>query len=165
MPSRSFDNKDHLEENHELLLTRVGHWVEHTSIAQRFQRLCFCLYLYPPELLSLNLYMTLLSFVMLLLNYVFSPIQQAHCILMSALASFMKKNLWKFTARVMFLAMCTILWRCKLKPPQNGNLKKPKIDVSSNSRSYVFLFATSIYDSTCIENLETNGNNTSILLS
>ena len=76
----------------ELLLTRFGHGVEHSSVAQKFQRLCFCFYLYFPELLSLNLYMTLLSFVMLLLNYVFSPIQQAHCILMSASASFMKKT-------------------------------------------------------------------------
>ena len=52
----------------ELLLTRFGHWVEHSSVAQKFQRLCFCLYLYLPKLLSLNLYMALLSFVMLLLN-------------------------------------------------------------------------------------------------
>ena len=107
--------------------------MEHSSVAQKFQRLCFCSYLYLPKLLSLNLYMTLLSFVMLLLNYVFSPIQEAHCILMSALASFMKKTFENLQlARIMFLAMCTILWRCKLKPPQNGNLKNPKIDVSRN---------------------------------
>ena len=36
--------------------------------------------------------MILLSFVMLLLNYVFSSVQQAHCILMSALASFTKET-------------------------------------------------------------------------
>ena len=46
----------------------------------------------------------------------------------------------------------------KSKPKNHKNAKL-------NSRSYVFLFATSIFDSTCIENLETNGNNTSILLS
>ena len=101
-------------------------------LKSRFQRLCLCLYLYLAELLSLNLYMTLLSFVMLLLNYVFSPIQQAQNIDVSISEFHEKKKLWKFTACVMFLAMCTSLWRCKLKPSQNGDLKKPQINFSRN---------------------------------
>ena len=61
-------------------------------LKSRFQRLCLCLYLYLPKLLSLNLYMTLLSFVMLLLNYVFSPIQQAQNIDVSISEFHEKKN-------------------------------------------------------------------------
>ena len=62
------------------LLTRFADWVEHTSVAQRFQRVCFCLYLYLAKLSSWNLYMILLSLVMLLFNSVFPPIQQSRYI-------------------------------------------------------------------------------------
>ena len=120
--SRTFDNKDQLEENHELLLTRFGHWVEHTSIAQRFQRFCFCLYLYLPKLLSLNLY-TWSCYHLLC----FSSISFAHSAstlyIDVSISEFHEKILRKFTARMMFLAMCTILWRCKLKPPHRESKK------------------------------------------
>ena len=57
------------------------------------------MYLYLPELLSLNLYMTLLSFVMLLLNYVFSPIQQAQNIDFSISEFHEKKTLKIYSLR------------------------------------------------------------------
>ena len=65
----------------------------------------------------------------------FSPIQQARyirCIDVS-ISKFQKTCLCKFSACVMFLDVsCTILWRCKLKSPQNGNLKKSIIHLSRN---------------------------------
>ena len=54
--------------------------------------------------------------------------------LMSAsISEFQKTCLRKFSALVMFLDISsTILWRCKLKSPQNGNLKKRIIHLSRN---------------------------------
>ena len=46
-------------------------------------------------------------------------------------SEFQKTCLRKFSALVMFLDISsTILWRCKLKSPQNGNLKKRIIHLS-----------------------------------
>ena len=62
----------------------------------------------------------------------FSPIQQARYIDVS-ISEFQKTCLCKFSACVVLLDVsCTILWRCKLKSPQNGNLKKSIIHLSRN---------------------------------
>ena len=46
-------------------------------------------------------------------------------------SEFQKTCLCKFSACLMFLDVsCTIFWRCKLKSPQNGNLKKSIIHLS-----------------------------------
>ena len=78
----------------------------------------------------INLYMILLSFVMLLLNSVFSPIISASMIYWyQHLASF-KKLLKIFSSRDVFDVFSSILWRCnvlvKLKlqhPPPPGILR------------------------------------------
>ena len=41
-------------------------------------------------------------------------------------------NLWKFTVCIKCLTIHIFLWRCKLKPLQNENLKKPIINLSQN---------------------------------
>ena len=62
----------------------------------------------------------------------FSPIQQARYIDVS-ISEFQKHAFESFLALVMFLDISfTILWRCKLKSPQNGNLKKRIIHLSRN---------------------------------
>ena len=71
--------------------------------------------------------MILLSFVMLLLNSVFSPIQQARYIDVSI--SEFQKTLKIFSSRDV---SSTILWTCKLKPSHKGNVKKPIVDLSRN---------------------------------
>ena len=54
----------------------------------------------------------------------FSPIQQARYIDVS-ISEFQKHAFESFLALVMFLDISsTILWRCKLKSPQTGNLKE-----------------------------------------
>ena len=61
-----------------LSLTRFRDWVELLTVVLNVaQRFCFCLYLCLAWPLSLNLCMILLLFVILLLNSVFSLIQQA----------------------------------------------------------------------------------------
>ena len=51
----------------------------------------------------------------------------------ASISEFQKTCLRKFSALVMFLDISsTILWRCKLKSPQNGNLKKRIIHLSRN---------------------------------
>ena len=111
--------------------------------------------------------MILLSFIMFLLNYVFSSVQQAHCILMSALASFTKETfeILLFVWGFFFFFMCTILWRCKLKPPQNGNLKMPDIDLSRNTIHMIyttFIFLKVFWIRTNTVNVK--GKNSSVLM-
>ena len=95
-----------------ILLTRLGDWVEDTSVAQvEVSGVCFCLYLYLAKLLSLNLYMILSRFCVFALS--------ASTIYVS-ISEFQKTCLCKFSACVMFRDVsCTFLWRCKLKSPQN----------------------------------------------
>ena len=80
----------------------------------------------------------------------FSPIQPARyirCIDVS-ISKFQKTCLCKFSACVMFLDVsCTILWRCKLKSPQNGNLKKSIIHLSRNIIHMTYM--TFIFHSKC----------------
>ena len=71
-------HKDLFEGNSMLSLTRFRDWVELLTVVLNVaQRFCFCLYLCLARPLSLNLCMILLLFVILLLNSVFSLIQQA----------------------------------------------------------------------------------------
>ena len=77
------------------------------------------------------------SGVLFLLVSVFHPFSK-HDILMSALAGF-KKPLKIFSSRDVSWCFLYHLWRCKLKPTQNGNLKESIIDLSRNIISTTYL--------------------------
>ena len=86
--------------------------------------------------------MIFLLFVMLL-NSVSSPIQRARYI--DVRISEFRYTFKKFTGRAKYVVIHTILRRCKLKPPQNGNLKKPIIDLSHSRNTIHMTYATRIF--------------------
>ena len=103
-----------------ILLTRFGDWVEHTSVAQVEVSRGLLLFV------SVSCLAFIFKFVhdLLITIQCFHPFSK-HAISMSAsISEFQKTCLQKFSALVMFLDISsTILWRCNLKSPQNGNLK------------------------------------------
>ena len=103
-----------------ILLTRFGDWVEYTSVAQVEVSRGLLLFV------SVSCLAFIFKFVhdLLITVQCFHPFSK-HAISMSAsISEFQKTCLRKFSGLVMFLDISsTILWRCNLKSPQNGNLK------------------------------------------
>ena len=128
IPSGSFSKTDLRKIG--AITDKVWHddWVEHTSVAQVEVSGGLLLFV------SVSCYAFIIKFVhdLVITILVFSPIQQARYIRVS-ISEFQKTCLCKFSTCLRSLDVsCTNLWRCKLKSPQNGDLKKSVIHLSRN---------------------------------